>query len=188
MRGPSILPICVVLAAATVGAALRAPRAAAWKTFRSETYHYTVRYPGSWYPFVTALRPKLDYLDILSFPPSETWKGVVIRKGGAEISVAAAPRDVGTLREWIDHTARLDTDVRSQAITRFARQPSGCKVLTRITSLSRVGPATYQEFTDLFCTTDHGPYVVTLVSWKGDPREQEFQRVALKVALSLRSW
>ncbi|HVB98276.1 MAG TPA: hypothetical protein VNJ12_02940 [Candidatus Dormibacteraeota bacterium] len=188
MKSLHTLALGALLLAVAAGATTRAPRATTWKTFRSETYHYTVRYPGSWYLFVTALRPKLDYLDILSFPPSETWKGVVIKKGGAEISVAAAPRDVDTLREWIDHTAKLDTDVRSQVIARFARQPSGCKVLTRITSLSRVGPATYQEFTDFFCTTDHGPYVVTLVTWKGDPKRRHFQDVALKVALSLRSW
>lgn len=188
MSTPSALRICVLLAAIAVGAASKPPRTATWKTFRSETYHYAVRYPGSWYPFTTELRQTMDYLDILSFPPSETVTGVVIKRGGAEISVGRAPRDVLTLEQWIKRGTKFNTEVHQEEVTGFAKKAAGCRALTKVTSLSEVGPATYQLVTEYYCTTARGLYGIELTSWKGDPKQKEFQRVALKIALSLRSW
>lgn len=188
MRAASSLSVCALLAAAALGPAPRAAQSGTWRTFRSETYRYTVRYPSSWYLFVTALRPKLSYLDILSFPPSEAWTGVVIKWGGAEIMVSRAPDAVRTPQQWIAKSRKFNTGLREKELSVFPRTPSGCANLLRATSFFHVGPGTYQEVTDYYCSTAGGLYGVELISWKGDPKRKEFQRVALKIALSLRSW
>lgn len=188
MKALPAFRVGVLLVVAVAGVGARPPQTTTWKTFRSETYRYTVRYPSSWHLFVTALRPKLDYLDILSFPPSETWKGVVIREGGAEVTVGRAPENVRTPQQWIARSRKFDTDLRQEALHGFTRTRSGCLKLLRATSFFQVGPGAYQEVTDYYCSTRTGLYGVELINWKDDPKQKDFRRVALKIALSLRSW
>ena len=154
-------------------------------TFRKVEYHYLVQYPASWYLFTTELGPALDYLDILNFPPSERVEGVVLRDGGAEISVGAAPSNIATLERWIKADTKFDVQVR-QRMSGLSKLPYGCRRIIEVTSLSEVGPGRNFDHTAFYCSTERGSYVVALTNWQGDPKQKMFYEVARNVVLSLR--
>ncbi len=156
-------------------------------TFRSSKYHYLVRYPASWYLFTTQLRPELDYLDILNFPPSQRAEGVVLRDGGAEISVGAAPFNIPTLEQWIREDTKFDTQVKQEELKPFGKAPAGCTRIIEVISLSEVGPARNFQRAAFYCSTERGSYVVSLTNWQGDPKQKMFNEVARNVVFSLRT-
>lgn len=176
----SMLCLCMVLPSL----ALAAPD---WQVFVSRKYHYSVRYPGDWHLLTTALRPTLDSLDILSFPPSERVEGVVLRDGGAEITVGPPARDISTIDQWIQQDTKANTEVFRQDLEPSETDPLGCQRIVEVTSVFEVGPDRYFDETTYYCRTDHGLYGATLLNWQGDDREDHWQGVALKMIESLRT-
>jgi len=164
------------------------PAVPAWKTFKSTKYRYTVRYPASWYLFTTTLTPQLDSLDILNFPPDQRLKGVILKDSGARIMVGPAPSETQTMDQRIKEDTKFHTQISQRELNDFAKSRSGCIKLVEVTSLSEVGPEAYFAETSYYCSTRHRLYGVSLLNWKRDPKQNQLRAVALKVALSLRSW
>jgi hypothetical protein len=164
------------------------PDGSVWRTFRSVKYRYATTYPASWYQFKTELRPSLDYLDILNFPPSERAEGVVLKDGGAEITVGPAPQGMRTLQDWIRKATKLDSQVEQRGVKEFTKTPSGCTELVKVTSLFEVGPGRNFVHTSYYCSTNRGMYAVSLTNWERDPQQKKYQAIALRVASSLTAW
>lgn len=169
-----------MLCAATVAGIVRAES----KIFTSTKYHYKVSYPSSWYLLNGA---QLNYLDILSFPPSQRAEGVVLADGGAEISVGRVESKAQTAEDWIEERSKFLTDVNQREIESFTKRSGGCTKLIQVTALEEVGPGRNFSDTCYYCTTANGPYTIMLHNWEGDPHQNDYQRVALRIALSLRS-
>lgn len=167
-------------AAMTVGASYQ------WKVFESRTQHFRVSYPASW-NLLEGVGGAVyaDRLDIINFPNSERAEGVVLKKGGAEISVSGPPSGVRTVQAWI-HTFN-DTLIEHGDVPVSAPSPGGCRKLQRVISRDEIGPGTYFVNTAYYCSTDDRFFQIQLVNWQGDPHERQLQRIALQVALSLRS-
>ncbi len=159
-----------------------------WPSFASSKYHYCVQYPASWFLFTTELRPALDFLDILNFPPSERIEGVVLKKGGAEITVARASSNVGSLGQWISERVQGAEHVELRTIRLPAGIQTQCRRMEKVTSEQEVGPNTFLALTDYYCETARGLFGVSLSNWRGDPRQNEYRSFALRMALTLQVW
>jgi hypothetical protein len=157
----------------------------AWKQYRSSMYHYIVQYPASWY----LLPPDRDALDILNFPPSERLHGVVIKHMGAEISVGGQPADISTIDQWVEKDTRYVDGVledKEVPVPTYLRR--GCKKLRRVVTRADADEGhAYLLFTSYYCASEKSLYEVLLTNWQGDPKENELQAIALKVAESLRT-
>jgi len=166
----SCLLACVAGAAATE-----------WITFRSEPGHFTVRYPSTWNRY----KDSPDLFEIENFPPSKRLKGVVIPQGGAMIIVLGAPRDTTTIENWIG--ARGEA-LSKHEIRTLPQESGACTQLVEVESEGEEGPSTYTHETSFYCSTRTGLYRIELVNWRDDPKQEQLQQIALKMALSLRSW
>jgi hypothetical protein len=168
--------MCFVLAAAA---------AASWKTFESKKYGYRVQYPASWYLFNVGV----DALEILNFPPSERIEGVVIRSGGAFISVAGAPPGVNALDEWIDRDVRSGGCVGRREVPVAHPAPDGCSKLTRVDTIDDVSGSgkAFQVTATFYCVAHAGLYAIGVTNWKDDPNQPQYRSVALEIAQSLRA-
>jgi len=177
--------IGLVSAAAGMCFVLAAVAAASWKTFESKKYGYRVQYPASWYLFNVGV----DALEILNFPPSERIEGVVIRSGGAFISVAGAPPGVNALDEWIDRDVRSGGCVGRREVPVAHPPPDGCSKLTRVDTIDDVSGSgkAFQVTATFYCVADAGLYAIAVTNWKDDPNQPQYQRVALEIAQSLRT-
>jgi hypothetical protein len=127
-------------------------------------------------------------LGIINFPNSERIKGVVIKAGGAEIQVTAAPLGVSTPAEWIGRDVLDDPIIRERDVLVPKSVSDGCTALREViwrNDVSGSGKA-YQFNTGYYCSTAAGLYSVVLTTWEGDPKQGDLQSVALTMALSLR--
>lgn len=160
-----------------------------WKTFRTTKYGFSVRYPADWHLLegFDGSPDSKDALDIINFPNSQRVKGVVLKDGGASITVAPAPSQVQTIEQWIKEGTKYDTQIKQQAVRGFKTVSSGCKELIEVTSLSEVGPGRNFARTDFYCATEHKLLGVSLTNWEGDSKQRDLQELALKMALSLRT-
>ena len=158
----------------------------ALKTFRSRRFGYTASYPASWYLEHRAVR--LDSLDIFDFPPSRRVKGVILPEDGAEIEVGPAPPEIHTVPEWIGRNTKLDTAVERRELKDLPSSPNGCTTLTEVTSLNQLEERSRINVTNYYCSTGRGLYMVSLTNWEGNPRLEALRKVALEIALSLRTF
>lgn len=159
-----------------------------WKIFQSKGQFFTVRYPSSWHRIGTGQFENQDVLGIINFPNSERAEGVVIKTGGAEIQVSAAPRGVNTVSEWIRRDLQGDQIIREGDMVLQKPVLDGCIALKEVTWRSDVSGSgkAYQFHASYYCSTAIGLYSVFLTTWDGDPKQGELQSLALRVALSLR--
>ncbi len=156
--------------------------------FVSRKYHYEVFYPSSWHLLVEGNESPSDTLDIISFPPSERVEGVVLKDGGAEISVAPVPEGRSAIEKRIRSDTKFDTDVRRFNVRRGKESSSsGCAEIVGASSLSEVGPLRSFRVIRYYCSTQLGLYEIQLTFWRGDPNERTFQETALGITESLRS-
>lgn len=182
-----LLAFCAVLAAP-----MSETRDQVWKTFESKAQRFRVRYPPSWNRLADWCRkPSSDvFLDIINFPNSERVKGVVLNSSGAEIYVARAPSDTHTLERWIEREVGHDEVLDKRELTIPEPAKDGCRRLVRLLlreDVSDSGKAFF-SYTEYFCSTDTGLFLIRLHHWDGDPHKDELQATAFKIALSLRSW
>ena len=158
-----------------------------WKTFFSERHGYSVQYPATWHLFETSLKGRPDSLDILNFPVSQRVEGVVLREGGAEISIGSAENSGITIDEWNREKTKAD-EVKTKRELEVAKpSASGCRRLVEVTSLFEVGPGRNYSRTIYYCQTGKRLYGIFLTNWQGDPKENDFRKVALEITNSLRT-
>jgi len=177
----------LVLALLAWNSALGSP-VPGWKTFESTKYGFKVRYPDQWQELrgIDGTPGSKDRFDIINFPNAERVQGVVIKKGGAEISVGPAGSGSAPIDDWVRDNTKLDTHVQRRTIKMSSPNPSGCMSLVEVTSLSEVGPDTRFSRTVYLCSTARGAFAVFLTNWQGDPKEVELRELARKIVLSLR--
>jgi len=181
------------LVAAWVPAAPQERAPANWKLFVSETQHFSVVYPGSWNRLLGADgRPINDGLEIINFPNRERVTGVVIKKGGANISVVglapdSTPFGWHTVDDWIRFSVRHRIVIDQSEISVAGAAPTQCTTLKRVVSEIPTSGDAYQIDTSYYCTAGGWLYSVSEGNWKGDPHQNDLQEIALQVVLSLRS-
>jgi hypothetical protein len=159
-----------------------------WGLFRSET-GFSVSYPESW------VRKGIskDRLTILSSTGGAD--AVVIKDGQAEISVAEAEIfEKLTLAALIDHYT-TGAEVLSRLMVENKRSANGgCKTFEKVVSKESLvphedgaRPVPYIVNTDLFCEINHDKFVVALRNFEGDKGQELYQRIAFKMAETLRA-
>jgi hypothetical protein len=136
--------------------------------------------------------PNSERLAIINFPNSQRLRGVVIKDGGALISVnaapvEAAPSNVRSLDDWVRWYEKNEEALDDRDIPTSTPAPGGCQQLRRIVTREDMGSGAFSIGTVYFCSTKHGLYVVILSNWEGDPHQGDLQDTALKIAKSLRS-
>ena len=190
----NMLPTILVFLGAVLaphGPEERAP--AHWKLFVSKTQHFSVLYPPSWNRLLGLdYLPDTDRLEIINFPNSERARGVVIKKGGAFISVVGVAPDSPpfgwhTVDDWIRFSLRAVTALDQTEIPVAAPTPGQCTTLKRVVRQIEMSPGAWQVDTSYYCTVGGWLYATFQTNWKGDPHQSDLQDTALKIALSLRS-
>lgn len=156
--------------------------ATGWKSFVSSTQHFSLSYPSSWY----ALAPNSSSLDILNFPPSERGKGVVIKKGGAEISVQTAPTKVHSVEEWIRFDNKNGETRNNREISVDEYPQGGCSHMRRVLLRSEAGPGVHFLYSTYYCEAKNRFFTLTLTTWEGDPRQRGLDALAERMTRSLR--
>ena len=158
-----------------------------WKQFRSSDA-FSVEYPSSWFRFGSSG----GRLNILSSKRGA--EGVVIAKGEAYIFVRQEPLSAA-------HSMAQVIDQYSQGAAPLSRadvpagQRGSCNQLQEV--VWKEPPVAREDvpsrirvtdfvYTGLFCRIGGRNITVMLKNWQGDPRQAEYQRVALRVAKSIR--
>jgi len=163
------------------------PPGSQWRLFESKSQHFSVRYPPSWNRLATwSGVMDENILEIINFPNSERLEGVVIKKGGAWISVGGPPERISSVDQWIRRYLHSDLIIDERAVPISSPLPNGCTSLERIVTRAKMDDA-YTIDTSYYCTVDSRFYRVFLTNWQGDPHQRELQDTALEIALSLRS-
>lgn len=151
-----------------------------WKRFTSPT-GFSVTYPSSW----RRTGVSTDRLDILS--SADFAPGVVIARGEAEIVVTELQDSKGTsLSQLIDRYTRGESVLSRREVPGESADSRGCRTLTEIVFTFAVGPGVYEIDTIFYCELQGRKFSTASRNWTGDRRQAEYQRVALRVARSLR--
>jgi hypothetical protein len=162
------------------------PQRGKWKLFTSSVYHYTVQYPTSWHLNHPEPPAVLDYLYIFNFPPQQAIRGVVLKAEGASIVVASIPAERDGVDGLIAKDSKSATGLQRRTIRGEATR-GGCGDIELVASDQEMGPDTYQTATLLYCSVGNRIYIATLLNWKGDKRQAEYQELALGMMRSLRA-
>lgn len=159
--------------------------ASTYKTFRSPEGRFSVVYPTDWH----LLKGAGSTFEVINFAESKMLKGVGLSEHGASIVLVPGPSDVKTIQEWITRDSLRSKSVRKLLeVTQVSQVPGGCAQLKEVEWDEDVGPGTSTHQTAFYCGTNKRLYRIVLWHWKGDPNQESLRRVALKIALSLRSW
>ena len=159
-----------------------------WLTFTSST-GFSVKYPASWFPKGTAK----DRLMILSSRGGA--EALIIQGGQAVITVRQADRNEGSsLTQIIDYYNQNVDVLLRQDIRNENPGSRGCRELREIESKEAAvppedvpGPVPYIVNTDYFCEVNKHVYVTVLRNFYGDNKQSAYQKIALRIAESLRS-
>lgn len=163
------------------------PAGSQWRLFESKSQHFSVRYPPSWNRLATwdGVMDE-NILDIINFPNSERLKGVVIKKGGAWVSVGGPPEGISSVDEWIHRYLGRDVIIDQRAVPISSPSPNGCAKLDLVVTRAKMDDA-YAIYSSYYCTVGDRFYSVFLTNWEGDPQQSKLQHTALKIALTLRT-
>lgn len=180
------LRVCIALSILFCGSCTCARAEERWRTFKSTNQHFSVRYPPSWDRLGndSDLGPDPNCLEILNFPDSERLTGVIIKESGAAIRVFHGPPDPSALT-GLEASARRERDIP------IAGAPqNGCRSLKEVIWHEDVGGGggrAYQVYSDYYCRTRCGVFGVFLMNWQGDPKQEELQALAQRIAMTLRA-
>jgi hypothetical protein len=154
------------------------------KVFRSESAHFSLRYPSSW----SILTGDPNMLDIVNFQPGQRVRGVILPPRGASISVHKKPEDIPTQEKWIE-TISAHSEYSRREIDGSAA-PDGCKRLVEVRWHWDAGgaPEVYFQETAYYCFSKAGFYRIQLTYRSDNPSGPELTGLALKVARSFRAW
>jgi hypothetical protein len=158
-----------------------------WKTFHSSNY-FSVSYPMAWFQIGIST----DRLQLLSSKGGA--EGIIIKHGQAQITVMEAAESLGkTLPQVIDVYTR-ETSVLSQKEVPVDPGRQSCNDLVEVTSKepalppeSVAGSVPFVVSTDFFCRSGQRTIVTLLRNWEDDRRQPEYQRIAERMARSVRT-
>jgi hypothetical protein len=157
-----------------------------WQRFNSSS-GFSVMYPSTWF----RIGISTDRLQLLSSKGGA--EGVIIKPGQAEITVVEArASSTKTLTQIAD-----DYTQGAVVLSRRDIPPEltghGCRNLQEVISKEQpVSPTDtpidvpYVVNTDLFCEAGGHKIVTLLRNWEGDQRQEEYQRIVLRMAKSIR--
>lgn len=157
-----------------------------WQRFISSS-RFSVLYPEAW----VRNAGSTDRLQLRSSKGGS--EGIGIRQGQAEITVMEAQAFSNqTLTQLIGYYTHGAT-VLSRRDVLVEAGPRGCGALKEVTSREPAVPPGDSPIsvptiinTDFFCEVVGRKIVVLLRNWKGDKRQQEYQRIALRMAKGIR--
>jgi hypothetical protein len=174
-RALLVLPIfaCLFFASATT-----------WKTFKSLKSHFSIEYPSTWHLFDDAA----ENFEVFNFLHSKMVHGVALPKGGASVIVLAGPAGIRDISAWIPKDSPQSKILEKGENGPLSQEPGACTRLVEVEEDAEVGPHTYSHETSFYCATPNGLYRIWLSNWSDNPKQGELQQVALKMAISLRSW
>jgi|SRR5580704_4701986 hypothetical protein len=154
-----------------------------WVRYVNKQSGYSLDYPASWYRF----NEESARFDLLNFPPEQRIKGVTLKAKGAEILVTAQPKENSqSLEDCIKSDLANDQLIESRDISRTQKSHDGCDRLHEVVSRSEVGERAYFVNTSLYCVTKRGSIQVMLSNWEGDPNQSNYQKIAVRIANSIR--
>jgi hypothetical protein len=176
--------ICRALLVLTFFACAFIASATTWKTFKHVKKNFCIEYPSTWHLFDEAA----ENFEVFNFSHSKVVHGVVLPKGGASVLVVPGPPDIHEISEWIPRDRPQSKFLGKCKKIELSQEPGACTQLVEFEEDSEVGPATYSHQTFFYCATPKGLYRIGLSNWQDDPKQGELQQIALKMAISLRSW
>jgi hypothetical protein len=157
-----------------------------WQRFSSSN-RFSVLYPAAW------VRNGVS-TDRLQLRSSEGGaEGIGIKRGQAEITVMEAQESSKqTLAQVIAYYTQ-GTTVLSRKDVPGEAAPSGCSEIKEVTSKEPGVPSEDSPIsvptiinTDFFCEAKGRKIVTLLRNWEDDKRQQEYQRIALRMAKGIR--
>lgn len=160
-----------------------------WHLFKSST-GFSVRYPAGWFQKGTSV----DRLMILSSKGGA--QATLINRGQAVISVMEEEKKHArsTLSQVVDHYVRDTQVLLDRSIHNDKAGNLGCSTLREIVSREGAvppedvqGAVPYIINTEYFCEVNKHIYVTVLRNFEGDKKQRIYQRIALRVAESLRA-
>ena len=157
-----------------------------WQRFNSFS-NFSVSYPGTWFRFGVSS----DRLQLLSSKGGAG--GIVINKGQAEIVVMEADGSPTKTLAQVNKSDMGDDVILSSRDVPPEPNKQGCSILKEVVSKEEAIPAADSPIsvpfiinTDIFCAI-HGHVITTLLrNWEGDNRQEDYQKVALRMAKSIR--
>ena len=157
-----------------------------WQRFNSSS-NFSVSYPGTWFRFGVSS----DRLQLLSSKGGA--EGIVINKGQAEIVVMEADGSpTKTLAQVIKSDMGDDVILSSRDVPPEPNK-QGCSILKEVVSKEEAIPAADSPIsvpfiinTDIFCAIQGHVITTLLRNWEGDNRQEDYQKVALRMAKSIR--
>lgn len=183
MSARARLTIAVLLLSATATYS----SSSTWKTFRSSN-GFSIAYPSTW----ILLGPEPDRLDLTS-SRHESRKAVTLKEGEACIFVVKESQlPARTLSQLIESYSQGASKRSRREIPE--QQRGSCSQLEEVVWKERPPalpgtPAylrTYLVSTGQFCRIGNRDITVMLRNREGDPRQRQYQRVALRMARSIR--
>lgn len=159
-----------------------------WKSFKSSN-GFSVKYPGNWF------RKGISTDSVTILSSSGGAEGLIIKRGQAMIFVKKDEKYTNsTLSQMIDQYAQ-DTEVLFRKdIRNDMAGPRGCHKLKQIISREAAvppegmpGSVPYMLNTEYFCEIHGHKYVTVLRTFESDRKQATYQKIALRVAESLRA-
>lgn len=149
------------------------------KLFKNGKYPYSVEYPADWF-----LNSTIDRFEIVSFPPEDAVRAVLLPKGGATI-VILVPRQIArsdsemprTLDEWVQLGTKHQRIISRREVEIDTAAGAATAIEAR-TLCCAVPP--FQEAVEWFFMTGGQYFEATVVYWQGEPssgREEVLRRI-----------
>lgn len=149
------------------------------RTCQAQTNTFAVSCPPSWY----VLETDAMTIDLLSFPPSERLEGVVIKKGGAEITIDLATSSTPDLRTWIASDKKL-FDTNKPITMRLSE--TACLESQAVNATIAMGPQTVERDVSIYCGTQKHLYRLRLRGWQTDPKWPSYLQALMEVFRSFK--
>ena len=157
--------------------------------FYSSKQRFSVSYPSGWFQ----AEGVAEILDITNFHRARDEEGIALKVGGAEVAVNAAPPDVRSVDDWLNRDVPDDASVMGGSSVEQAQVPlpsppeDGCRTLRRVSWREEIAIGAYFARTMYYCSASAGLFRIALTNWDGDPAQNRLRKIALAIALSLRT-
>jgi hypothetical protein len=174
--------VAVAILALVVCASAAADRK---KLFKNGKYPYSVEYPADWF-----LNSTIDRFEIVSFPPKDAVRAVLLPKGGATI-VILVPRQIArsdselprTLDEWVGLGTKHQRIISRREVE--LETPAGTATAIEARTLCCAVPP-FQEAVEWFFMTGGQYFEATVVYWQGEPNSVGREEVLRRIVRTLR--
>ncbi len=151
------------------------------REFVSRSAGYEVDYPADWH----IMPVSAPTLYIVNFPPAKRVRAVVLPKGGASISLLAAPPGVSTAEQWLARDVKPLTELLSKTNVTIPTR-TGTQLEATEATLLWATPNPSFEGVNSYVTVSGRLFSGRLTYWKDDPRAAEYIETLRRVLGSLR--